>query len=308
MKNTLIITFLVLFKFSLAIIDYCSICENGTHTMCRYKGRAPDCPGYRRPELTAADKKYILDIHNDIRNHVASGLEARGAIGSQPPAADMLALEWDNELAEIAQRWADQCIRSNDPKQNDACKRTERFDLGQNVITAITDEPAVPELSVLIFNWYQQVVNVVPSDIAQFLGVVKGKYMIGQYTQLVWSETRYVGCGFISFTENYDIGKYHHRLVCNYGPGGNIIGEAVYQRGVPCSRCLSRKCDTVRTSLCQSIDINKTDPDLEEDLVQLNIAHYTSNISNFIDNTSNNLMCLNPDNSKRYDDLHYRIR
>lgn len=35
---------------------------------------------------------YILDVHNDIRNHVASGQESRGALGNQPPAADMFLL------------------------------------------------------------------------------------------------------------------------------------------------------------------------------------------------------------------------
>ena len=51
----------------------------------------------------------MVEAHNVLRSRVATGAEARGAPGPQPPAADMKELVWDDELAAVAQRWAEQC-------------------------------------------------------------------------------------------------------------------------------------------------------------------------------------------------------
>ncbi|XP_023312119.1 venom allergen 3-like [Anoplophora glabripennis] len=193
---------------------------------------------------------YILDIHNDIRNHVASGQESRGALGNQPPAADMFLLEWDEELEAIAQRWADQCISANAIVQHDKCRRTENFEVGQNVVTAISPDVQLPELSVLILNWYKQITSIIPSDVDEFTGIWRGKHQVGQYTQLVWAKTRLVGCAVAAFKETVGDAQYIIRFVCNYGPAGNVVGQSVYQRGKPCSRCPYRTCDEMRPNLC----------------------------------------------------------
>jgi len=118
--------------------DYCRF--SGKHTMCRYKGVAPECShhhdrediltimilmtvimmmtvimrgedaGYRG--VSDADIKEILEYHNRLRSRVASG-QTR-----QPPASDMMELTWDKELATIAQAHADQCkFRSENTRQ-----------------------------------------------------------------------------------------------------------------------------------------------------------------------------------------------
>lgn len=58
----------------------------------------------------------------------------------------------------------------------------------------------------------------------------------GYYTQLVWGETKYVGCAHASFVDDESASRIH-RFVCNYGPTGNIANEAVYLQGEPCSKC-----------------------------------------------------------------------
>jgi len=47
----------------------------------------------------------MLDKHNALRRKVA-----RGEQSGQPAAANMRQLVWNDELAAIAQRWADQCM------------------------------------------------------------------------------------------------------------------------------------------------------------------------------------------------------
>lgn len=106
------------------------------------KGPSSACHNYKHSEIDHDEAKIaIVDIHNQFRSRVAQGLELRGNPGPQPPAANMLQLviiknfclrvrriqfffqEWDDELAEIAQRIADQCF---DPKQQftDECRLT----------------------------------------------------------------------------------------------------------------------------------------------------------------------------------------
>ena len=43
--------------------------------------------------------------HNDLRSKVANGLETRGNDGPQPKASNMMELVWNDELAEVAQRY-----------------------------------------------------------------------------------------------------------------------------------------------------------------------------------------------------------
>ena len=43
---------------------------------------------------------------------------------SQPPASNMLELSWDQELAAVAQRLADQCVFSHDCAE---CRSVARF-------------------------------------------------------------------------------------------------------------------------------------------------------------------------------------
>jgi len=62
------------------------------------------------------------------------------------------------------------------------------------------------------------------------------KFETSNFTQLVWSETRRIGCGrmFMADIEKLIQG---HFFVCNYGPTGNIYGKDIYMKGPPCSNC-----------------------------------------------------------------------
>ena len=60
-----------------------------------------------------------VSMHNKLRAAVARGDERRGSGsggggGGQPEAANMMMLQWDEELAMVAQRWADQCTFGHD--------------------------------------------------------------------------------------------------------------------------------------------------------------------------------------------------
>ena len=59
-----------------------------------------------------AVKDAIVDKHNELRAKVANGEEKRGVNGRQPKASNMRKLVWNDELAEVAQRY-EKNIRTN---------------------------------------------------------------------------------------------------------------------------------------------------------------------------------------------------
>jgi hypothetical protein len=59
------------------------------------------------------EKQTILEEHN-----IARQLLAMGKVTGQPAARNMREMVWDEELARIAQRWADQCMPEHDLRRN----------------------------------------------------------------------------------------------------------------------------------------------------------------------------------------------
>ena len=70
-------------------------------------------------------------------------------------------------------------------------------------------------------------------------------------TQILWGRTTHVGCGWTQFplkdTDTsrfrgiYAEGEYENFFVCNYGVGGNVPGEPVYQMNCSDSISTSQK-------------------------------------------------------------------
>ncbi|XP_071550542.1 venom allergen 5-like [Panulirus ornatus] len=123
--------------------DYCSFTSQ--HSLCRYSadkaGQA--CGQVLTMGVGSQGKAEAVRVHNELRARVAGGREARGRPGPQPPAADMMMLEWDEELGRIAQAWANQCVFQHDCGD---CRRTERFVVGQNLfISGGTGGAATPD-------------------------------------------------------------------------------------------------------------------------------------------------------------------
>src|SRR5688572_6868812 len=56
-------------------------------------------------DLTAPQEQAMLGGHNEIRSDVA-----RGLVGNEPPATNMVKLDWDDDLSGVAQNWVDQCV------------------------------------------------------------------------------------------------------------------------------------------------------------------------------------------------------
>ncbi|PSN50515.1 hypothetical protein C0J52_14364 [Blattella germanica] len=237
--QTLVVLVCVVVAATAESCSYSSLCAD--HTMCKYSGTGSKCNTIKFRGVTSdSDKQAVVDIHNQLRSKVALGKETAGKPGPQPSAANMEKLSWDDELATVAQRWADQCDFGHD-----SCRKDSRFYVGQNAYIGSSKgsaENGNQDWSKAINKWYNEVGNFSRNDISPFK-FTKGT---GHYTQVVWADTKYVGCGFIAYKEAD--GWYNKYYVCNYGPGGNIKETTMYKTGAACSAC-SGSCET-STGLC----------------------------------------------------------
>jgi hypothetical protein len=155
--------------------------------------------------LTPGDINDILDAHNKYR----------AAVGVNP-------LIWSDALAASAQSWADHLAVEHTFSHSGVP--------GENLAAYTTGFKTPAQL---VDQWGAEEANFVPPCVFQALTTgdtcsTTGDWRnIGHYTQLVWSGTTEVGCGFAQdLTTGNDI------LVARYAPPGNIIGQHEgYSRG-----------------------------------------------------------------------------
>lgn len=211
--------------FSLQACPY----NDPRHSICRYRALA--CPGkqlLRSGGVTKAQQVHIVDLHNQLRAWVAGGFQS-----GLPAAANMRALTWDDELATVAQRWADQCTDGHDKERS-----VSRFHVGQNVALVWTydfedDLHDEPDWDSQVYAWYNEATefHFKSASISPFSFSKK----LGHFTQLVWADTYKIGCGYAYYRQA--VRGLTKIYVCNYGPGGNIIGGAMYEQSpVPTCR------------------------------------------------------------------------
>jgi len=213
---------------------YCSLGPD--NTMCKYCGvnKRESCfKAFCHHGLTQIETDLILNKHNELRAKVANGQQ----IG-QPSAANMKKLKWSTELAKIAQRWADQC-----PSYHDTNRMSPDFlyEPGQNMANSWSSLHNSFEwnLEAKIQRWFDEVTDFPAANIESF-STNSTNATIGHYTQLVWGNTEFIGCGAIYYKENYaNTSRYPFRqtLICNYHPPGNYLGKPVYIIGEPGSAC-----------------------------------------------------------------------
>lgn len=145
---------------------------------------------------SSSDEEAWLTAHND----------ARAGFGTAP-------LKWSDDLARDARQWAEQLARENTMRhspQNARGRTGENLWMGtrgyfsaQRMVGYFVDEQRFfkagrfPHVSTT-GNWAD----------------------VGHYTQIVWGETREVGCAKVSNAKN-------DFLVCRYYPGGNVLGEMI---------------------------------------------------------------------------------
>ncbi|XP_052749209.1 uncharacterized protein LOC113515636 isoform X2 [Galleria mellonella] len=265
--------FVLIFFLNVISLNYSQnalINNNKQQNLCKIQTQilADHCIEYETTTKTVKDKIAILNKLNTRRNKVASG-----DIRSFPSSENMMKLEWSQALEISAQRWADQCVIQKSPDILDNCRDLENVFVGQNIATVHGDAPGL-SLTALVDIWYMELLHANASIISSYVPSTQmGMSHYDYFTQLVWAESSHVGCGSVKYKQitedgNKVVNKTINRLVCNFSPSGNIIHNAVYNKGTPCSRCLNDLvCDTEYEALCAAssqkakvnIDVNISD-------------------------------------------------
>lgn len=135
-------------------------------------------------------EKQMLDAQNAVRVRV----------GVRP-------LVWSDKLVRIAQEWADTLVKEG------SFRHRPGSPWGENLY-AVTGTEFLP----------QQIVNGWAAEAKDFDYAdnrCKEDRMCGHYTQLVWRDTRQVGCA-VARGGNREV------WVCEYSPKGNYIGIRPY--------------------------------------------------------------------------------
>jgi pathogenesis-related protein 1 len=149
---------------------------------------------------------------------------ARAALGIDPPLPD---LEWSPELATFAQQWSD-----NLTSECGTIEHRMQNMYGENIATRgsssirapFSPEEAVDGWDAEVACWDYGTINGTESCDADCATALFSNGC-GHYTQLVWRNTRRVGCGYSTCEAR---GLSWEIWVCNYDPPGNYIGQTPY--------------------------------------------------------------------------------
>ncbi|KAK7114092.1 GLIPR1-like protein 1 [Littorina saxatilis] len=156
------------------------------------------------------EKRILVEKHNALRRLEGS--------------SEMKYMFWDDDLEALAQDWAANCVFSHRPDR----KNIGSFSYaGENLYagTGGYDPDNVVQL------WYDE------KKYYNF-NTKACSHVCGHYTQVVWASSYAVGCGvaYCPVLKKVSFGQGWH-VACNYGPGGNYVGQRPYKKGDACSQC-----------------------------------------------------------------------
>ncbi|XP_059145893.1 peptidase inhibitor 16-like [Physella acuta] len=163
--------------------------------------------------LTDEERFRLVKKHNSLRS-----LEA---------ASDMMLLKWSKDLEKSAQSHANLCILQPSTRR-DVGPADEH--LGENVYAV----PHSLDLEEFVQTLYEERSHFNFKNVSCL-----GSGECGHYTQIVWSSSKYLGCG-VKYCPHL-LGDQHspsgYLVVCHYRPRGNYIGVEPFKRGPVCSSC-----------------------------------------------------------------------
>ncbi|XP_030377498.1 venom allergen 5 [Scaptodrosophila lebanonensis] len=199
--------------------NYCSehwCKEARSHIACNNNGsygRSCSKEAELRP-LNVQLRNFILHKINFYRNKVASGNFSGFAAAHR-----MASVQWDPELATLAELAVKQC-----PRQPDECRNTRRFKhVGQILGHVIFSTKRYSDIQLLehkLGNWFRQYKRANSQ-----LNAVEGGPDITSFRQLMQERATHIGCGILRHVHRH---RWHKQfIVCNFARE-NIGREPVY--------------------------------------------------------------------------------
>eukprot|EP00475_Leptophrys_vorax_P039422 TRINITY_DN711_c0_g1_i1.p1 TRINITY_DN711_c0_g1~~TRINITY_DN711_c0_g1_i1.p1 ORF type:complete len:292 (-),score=64.91 TRINITY_DN711_c0_g1_i1:48-923(-) len=190
----------------------------------------------------------ILALHNQYRSQVS------------PTAANMLALQWSNTLATVAANYGLKCIWAHNANRTQDANGTFSY-VGENIYISASSSALASFGPAAVTSWNsenQSYTYQASCGSNAVCGNCTSGQQCGHYTQNVWANSGYVGCAVVNcptMANNYPFNCTQYGtctfVVCDYGVGGNYLGQAPYVSGTKCSKCpaTASKCNST-VGLC----------------------------------------------------------
>jgi pathogenesis-related protein 1 len=190
-------------------------------------GLGPGGAALLRPDLKAADDIKVAwarggraseaaEIEGESVGSRLTATEARQALASHNKAraeVGTIPLMWSKELAMYAQEWADYLASTSRRMEHRPRSGKWKQEYGENLFMGTTGHYGLPDAVAL---WHKEK--------SAYHGQAIDASTIntyGHYTQIVWKNTRRVGCAKVECGGN-------EIVVCNYDPPGNVVGQRPY--------------------------------------------------------------------------------
>ncbi len=148
--------------------------------------------------VAALTVAFAADRSPVAREMLAAHNEVRRRVGVSP-------LKWSDRLASAAQQWANVLVKRRDFRHN------PRTPYGENLWEIEGDRGNASEV---VDDWASEA-----KDYRYSSNICHGT--CGHYTQIVWRNTRQVGCAVAR-------GGGREVWVCEYDPPGNYVGQRPY--------------------------------------------------------------------------------
>ncbi|XP_023302468.2 antigen 5 like allergen Cul n 1-like [Lucilia cuprina] len=233
--------------------DYCSdsICDGkkGSHIACDHDGEfSSSCPDdAEMVEMTSSLQKLIVDEHNKKRNIIAGGDD------DFKPACRMATMEWDDELAKLAEYNVMQCKMNHDD-----CHNTEDFKYsGQNLgsIGFSDNKNDTEQITKSIKLWFEEKKDVDQSILDEYPSDYSGPD-IGHFTVMMVDRNIRVGCAAATYSKD---SHNNYLFACNYA-STNMVGFPIYKSCDKAADDCESGTNSSYKNLCstsESYDVNK---------------------------------------------------
>jgi uncharacterized protein YkwD len=142
----------------------------------------------KKNSLSDAQRDAILAKHNELRNKLASGEQS-----GQPAAKDIEEMEWDTELAELAQTYANKCPDGHNPNR----KTSSYSSAGENLYWSMSSAEKDVDYGDAAQAWYDEVKDFTDKSLIAKFTSSKNFEKIGHYTQLIWHDSNKLGIEII---------------------------------------------------------------------------------------------------------------
>ncbi|XP_055846801.1 antigen 5 like allergen Cul n 1-like [Episyrphus balteatus] len=218
-----------------AATDYCdkALCGKAEHIACNNTGEfATTCSSDKKLIKISPDfRRAMVKQHNKLRNQLASG-----DMKPFEPSPRMASMQWNNELADLAELNVKTCKFAHD-----ACHNTKNFSTsGQNIAITWSSDPIESQAESIILSmidsWWAEKNETSMKEINSY--PENFEHVIGHFTVMAVEENNRMGCAASSYRDPEQENWFTILYTCNYAKT-NIFDRSIYSTGKSASKCTS---------------------------------------------------------------------